>query len=117
MIDVKYQVSINPSKFMAYYTINKKKGIGTNKMFLNSFYNSYLIQHDEYNEEKFVDSITAKIICFTLLERICLERAYNKCKIKNRCKPFSLNGNEYSCKSMFITDKIIDILIEQIHGW
>lgn len=73
--NVDYDVSLFNSKFCAYQS--KKGAQGNVKIFISTIY-------DENND---FDDFVSSIIYFTVLERICLERGFQKIKMKNRCKP------------------------------
>ena len=39
-----------------------------------------------------------RMLCFiTLLETICIHRAFNKVHVKNRCKPITIDTLRYDC--------------------
>jgi len=72
---VTYEISLNPSRFMGYQSKNKQKGMV--KIFPINIFNA-IPDFKIFVEE---------IIYFTILERICLERGFQKIRIKNRCDP------------------------------
>ena len=73
---VNYKISINNSKFAGYQ--EKKGNNGTIKLFVS------VIFEDSKDFEDFIDGI----IYFTIHERICLERAFNKIRIQGgMCNP------------------------------
>jgi len=76
MTEVNYIASNRKSKFAGY---QEKKGIeGTVKVFISTIWN------DTNNFESFVEGL----IYYTIHERICLERAFNKIRIKGgMCNP------------------------------
>jgi len=74
--NVEYLVSINNSKFAGYQS--KKGSNGIVKVFVST-----LSKHIESFED-----FKNALIYYTIHERICLERAFNKIKIKGgMCKP------------------------------
>jgi hypothetical protein len=74
--DVEYSVSLHPSEFEGY----QSKAGDTGKITL---YVSTIWVNAEGNFDRFVDTLSY----VSLLERICLERAWQKIRMKNRCKP------------------------------
>jgi len=79
MLDVNYKVSLYKSVALARWNINKDKG----NVFL---YVSKI--WDMIDKTNIFAYFVEWCIYFTLIERICLERAYNKIKIKGgRCNP------------------------------
>jgi len=89
---VNYVVSTFHSKFGGYQS--KKGNSGIVKAFISSIYNN---SHGFY-------SFTLHLIHIILIERICLERAFNKIRIKGgMCKP---------CCVRKIADKIMEILYD-----
>jgi len=76
MLDVNYKVSLYNSISQARWNINKDKG------------NVILFISNIWKESKNYEHFVQWIIYYTLIERICLERAYNKIRIKGgRCNP------------------------------
>lgn len=71
MNDVMYKISLYPSRFHAYQTKKGKKGI------ITQYISNYRIEN--------FDWFVGQLIAFQLLERICLERAFQKIKLKQRC--------------------------------
>lgn len=76
VVTIKYKISTYPSKFMGYHSKNKENG--EVKLYILTIWKSSLNKFDD-----FVYIINHIII----LERICLERAFQKIRMKNRCKP------------------------------
>ena len=75
MTNINYKVSLYPSKNIGYQS---KSGInGEVKVFISTIWT-----HSTTFED-FVE----KIIYITILERICLERAFQKIRMRNRCNP------------------------------
>ena len=110
--EVDYKISLHPSKFAGYQSKNKNKG--EVKIFVSSIWKwvhswrwtSYFIK-DEATEIMFDDFVNE--LKFTLiLERICLERAFEKIRMKNRCKPFE----NFYCKM----EKIAYLMLDYIRG-
>ena len=73
--EIFYKISTFPSKFLGYQ--EKKGKNGTIKLFITSIWG---ISQD-FN--KFLEEMIFTLI----LERICLERAFQKIRMKNRCNP------------------------------
>lgn len=77
MSEVEYKISLYPSKFKAYS--GKKGKNGYVKLFISNIWEE---------ADKDFDLLVMRMICYTLLERICLERAFNKIRIKGgKCNP------------------------------
>ncbi len=75
---VKYKISLFPAKNMARWNINKEKG--NIIIYISNIWNN--------NRTKGFISFVEWCIYFILIERICLERAHNKIRIKGgRCNP------------------------------
>ena len=73
---VNYKTSLFPSKKAARWNINKEKA------------NITIYITNIWNDSKDFDDFVEGCIFFTLVERICIERAYNKIRIKGgRCNP------------------------------
>lgn len=101
MNEVTYKFSTYPSRFLGYQA--KKQDTGTVTLYISSIWNE---------AEKFDDFL--EIFLDTLiLERICLERGFQKIRMKNRCKPFTVrspyNGNEveFPCKMSYIATLMV----------
>ena len=82
-----YKISLYPSKFVGYQF--KSGATGEVKVFISTIWN-HSITFEDFLE---------KIIYITILERICLERAFQKIRMKNRCKPFC-KMEKYAIKMM-----------------
>ena len=79
-MDINYKISFYKAKTMARWNINKDKG--NIILYISNIWN--MIDKKSKVFEYFVEWC----IYFTLMERICLERAFNKIKIKGgRCNP------------------------------
>lgn len=72
---IEYLISTHLSKFPAYHSKNQNEGIV--KIFISTL----------WDQTHTIDLFTKELIFFTLLERICLERAFQGIKMKNRCNP------------------------------
>jgi hypothetical protein len=95
---VDYKVSLHESKTGARWQINKDKGTITFN--LPNHYNSakraverkrgYCNLYDKSDEEDIIWLFMLEMIETELIERICIERAYQKIRLKghSRCKPF-----------------------------
>ena len=91
---VKYKVSLYPSRYCAYQS--KKGKSGEVKLFISTIWDF------SRNFDKFLKNCISLII----LERICLERGFQKIKMKNRCKDF----RGYHCKMEFFAYKIMELV-------
>lgn len=74
MNEIEYRVSTYPSKFGGYHSTSKGKSTITAYV-SNLFY------------EKSFNTFVYNLIFINLIERICLERGFQKIRMKNRCKP------------------------------
>lgn len=91
---VKYKVSLYPSQYTAYHSTKGKTG--EVKLYISTIWDF------SRNFKKFV-----RISIFlTVLERICLERAFQKIKMKNRCKDYK----GHPCKMQYLAYKIMDLV-------
>jgi hypothetical protein len=96
-LDVDYKVSLRESKTGGRWQINKDKGTITFN--LPNHYNSakkaierkrgYCNLYDK-SDEDIINLFVMDLIETELIERICIERAYQKIRLKghSRCKPF-----------------------------
>lgn len=75
MTEIEYKISLYPSKCAAYQSKNKDKG--EIKLYISTI----------WKHSKNFDYFVQWIIYYTIVERICLERAFQKIRMKNRCKP------------------------------
>jgi hypothetical protein len=92
--NVDLSISLNSSKFSGYQS---KSGYdGKIKLFISS------IWKDSKNEENFIINLSYVY----LLERICIERAFNKIKIKNRCTPCKLRPIVSNMINYLLVDKV-----------
>jgi len=85
MSDIDLHISTHPSKFAGYQA--KSGADGTITLFVSTLWED---AHGEY--DRFVD----KLAYIYLLERVCIERAFQRIRIKNRCEPV--------CKLLKIAD-------------
>lgn len=92
---VDYKVSLFPSKSVAHQSKNKNRG----KVII---YASTLWKASKNSFELFAETL----VFFTLLERICLERSFQKFRMRNRCKPYKT----YPCKMEYITMKLYKMI-------
>ena len=89
--EVKYIISTYPSKFAGYQSKKGPKGI------IKTY-----IYHPLYWNSADFSSFVLNLIHIILIERICLERAFNKIKIKGgMCNPCCVNK---------VADKIMEYL-------
>lgn len=77
--EVDYTLSLHNSKFIGYQSKNKNTGKIT--IYIATLW-KWILERD-YTLDHFV----SEIIFITILERICLERAFQKIRMKNRCEP------------------------------
>ena len=94
--NVEYKISLHPSRFVGYQSKNGNRGevklyVGT-LWFNNSF-------EEEKDFEKDFEWFLEDFIHTLILERICLERAFQKIRLKNRCGSF----HTFTCKMDYIT--------------
>ncbi len=73
--EVEYIVSNYPSKYVGYHTCKKETGKIT----------AYISNIWKCSENP--ETFTEDLIFIFLLERICLERAFQKIRLKQRCHP------------------------------
>ena len=84
---IKYIFSTHLSKFGGYQAKNGKNGTIT--IFISSIYKSSM------NFEDFVEWLDFYLI----VERICLERAFQKIRMKNRCNPCKMERYAHVMKA------------------
>lgn len=96
--EVDYKISLYSSKFAGYQS--KNKNYGYVKLFIPSIWDWVNTWNDNYKNifEDFVSAINYIV----LLERICLERAFQKIKMTKRCEIY----NGFSCKMDYIATLI-----------
>ena len=103
-LDVDYLYNLNPSKFPAYWNINKNGGKIT-------FHLGEIWDHSQTEltgdiGDEF-DCFLDDLIFYDLSERICLERAHEKIKIKGgHCKPCCVKYYALLMMYPFAWDKI-----------
>jgi len=90
VFEVEYKVSTYPSKSGAYQS--KNKYYGCVKLFISTI----------YKRSKSFEHFVQRIIFNILLERICLERGFQKIIMRNRCKLYQKDEKIYSCKMEWI---------------
>jgi len=88
MTEVEYKISIYPSKFLGYQSKARNKGEV-------KVYVSTLLKYAENDFWKFVHWLDA----ITLIERLCLERGFQKIKMKDRCKRYK---DSFGCKMEWV---------------
>jgi len=71
---IKYKISLKNSKFWGYQS--KSGNAGSITLFVSNI----------YEKSTDFDDFIRKYIITQLTERICLERAFQKIRLKNRCK-------------------------------
>ena len=96
--EVDYKISLYPSKFVGYQS--KSKNQGYVKLFISSIWDWVNTWSDNYKNifENFISAINYII----LLERICLERAFQKIRMTKRCE----NYNGFNCKMDYVATLI-----------
>lgn len=83
MLDVNYKVSLHKAKTPARWNINKDKG--NIILYIGNIWSSI---NNVLNDSNIYEYFIEWSILYILMERICLERAFNKIKIKGgRCNP------------------------------
>ena len=97
-IEINYKLSLYPSKFLGYQSKNKNKGnltfyISTIWKWINPHYR----KENEINNTM-INKFIKGLLEIILLERICIERAFQKIRMKNRCKNFK----GFTCKIDYI---------------
>ena len=96
-----------PSKFAGYQSKNKNKGevkiyVSSIWKWVHSWRWTEYFDEDDATEIMF-DNFLKEMIFTMILERICLERAFQKIKMTNRCKEF----NGFNCKMDYIATLFI----------
>ena len=87
MTEVEYKVSLYPSKFLAYQS--KARGNGEVKAYISTIWK--MCDSDFFRFVYWLDFLI-------VLERICLERGFQKVKMTNRCKPYK----NFTCKMEWV---------------
>ena len=91
MTEINYKISLSKAKTPAHWNINKDKG------------NIIIYVSNIWKESTSYISFIYWLIYYDIIERICLERAFNKIRIKGgRCNP---------CCVRNIASKMFDIII------
>jgi len=94
-LDVEYKYSLSTAKTSGRWNVNKDKGQITFN--LEILYNhskrsidKFISQGRSYGQEDIENLFIINLIETELVERICIERAYQKIRLKghSRCKPF-----------------------------
>jgi hypothetical protein len=85
MCDVEYSVSLHPSKFEGYQSKAGQSGKVT--LFIATIWDTVGEDYERFLEE---------LIWVSIIERVCLERAFQRIRMKNRCEPV--------CKLLKIAD-------------
>lgn len=89
MYDVKYKISTYPAKSHAYQSKKGLEGVIT-------LYISNIWKHSKSYGRFVVDCIY-----YIILERVCLERGFQKIRMKNRCNPCKM---EKYAKEIFLNN-------------
>lgn len=92
-LHINFTYSLYLSQFHAYHSINKNVGKIT-------CYLAKIWHGNQCNEAFVFTRFVPNLIGYELLERICLERANLRIRIKNRCKP--------TCKLQPIVSKMME---------
>jgi len=80
---VDYKISLYPSQYDGWQS--KKGNKGYIKAYVSTIWCKELSYKDSYDE---IDNFVIGLICIYIVERICLERAFQKIKIKGgMCNP------------------------------
>ena len=87
MTNVEYKVSLYPSKYVGYQS--KAQGDGIVKTYISTIWK--MCDSDFFKFVFWLDFIT-------VLERVCLERGFQKIKMINRCKPYK----KHNCKMEWV---------------
>lgn len=103
---VEYKISLYPSKFLGYQSKNQDTGKIT--LYISSIWKwvhswrwtSYFIEPEA--TEIMFDDFLNEFLYTMILERICLERAFQKIRMKKRCEEF----NGFTCKMDYIATLI-----------
>ena len=91
MTEVEYKVSLYPSRFLGYQS--KARDKGEVKAYISTIW-----EYCGADYWKFIFSLDFIL----LLERICLERAFQKIRMKDRCKPYK----SFTCKMEWIAHQL-----------
>lgn len=89
-LEVEHKYSLSPSKYLGCWNINKD--IGKITFYLNSLWNSARRHSDVYEDDHMdlcIENFIEDVIYLDLIERVCLERAHEKIRMKGRtrCEP------------------------------
>jgi len=98
--NITYKISTYPSQYYAWQQKNKDQA--EIKMYISSIYK------DVKNHSTFIfNDFVYFFIYYMLVERVCLEYAFNNVRIKGgRCSPYKRSP----CKAEYIAHKIFDSL-------
>lgn len=106
-LDVEYKVSLHESKHMGRWNINGDKGTITfnipnlyrHAKKIMTEWRGYECEDGDPCESGFIDEFMKLLIETDLIERICIERAYQKIRLKghSRCKPFCVCARPALC--------------------
>jgi hypothetical protein len=95
-LDVEYKVSLHESKHGGRWNINKDNGTITFNLPLLYDYSKRVVEQyrtknetDAFTNDMTINFFITQLIETEVVERVCIERAHQKIKIKGgRCKPF-----------------------------
>ncbi|KKL98883.1 hypothetical protein LCGC14_1819970 [marine sediment metagenome] len=110
--EVEYKISTYPSKFIGYQSKNKNRG--EIKIYITSLWKwvhswrwtKYFVEDE--TTEIMLDDFINEMVFTVIIERICLERAFQKIRMRERCKPLS----KFRCKMEKIAYLMCEDLIE-----
>jgi len=101
IIEVEYKISTKPSakNFIGYQSKSSSKGRAELKLFISNLWDC---------TGNFIGFLN-ECITTILVERICLEFAFNKIRLKpTRCKSFMKKGRFYPCVPGYIAYQIYE---------
>jgi hypothetical protein len=102
-IDITYKISLYESKSLAYQQKNIKKKKASIKLFISQLWKDC----DNFGGiDDTINQFVKKLIYYTLIERVCLEYAFNNIRC-GRCNEIKRNGIKYNCFPEYIVGKII----------
>lgn len=94
--EIDFTVSLHPSKFSGHWNVNKAKEIKHITLFVSTQWRRCFPDKEvgEYGITD-VDNFIRWLIETIIIETICIERANQGLKIKNRCKPCHVSPITY----------------------
>jgi hypothetical protein len=83
---VDYYLSLYPSKFLGYQA--KAQNTGKVTLYISTIWNQMQDSTPfEYSLDEFFYVFVDNLIYTLILERVCIERAFQKIRMKDRCNP------------------------------